>query len=221
MEEIRRAMDSPRRKSRPVDVTGVDHFIEIYLRSWDLVAQWKGEGRIIKYHDLEFGAHLLHQDGRHLLSPERRHAISASKKAAQEVVRKQTKLLENKDLPAKLRASIERLCTDARRYARRDKFWEEDVPKEPENYLAASAAEAVLGRLQPDGRQYTAPIKATAWKGKRQSTHRPETYSPLVRIAAVLRHFNEPVNAELFPQRCAGMVKACEKLLELRKRERP
>jgi hypothetical protein len=181
-----------------------------------VVEQWQRERRKITYHDLDILLREVWRGG-DLPSPASRYSQSSARKAAQKAVRVQTKLLQDEDLSATLRTSIEGTLTLARRDARRDKLWEEDVPKSPERYLAVSAAEWILLSLQPHKRHSKLPIPITSYKGKGgRSTQLPETYSPLIRIATAL-HWNEPVT----PQHCWQMVKVCDKLLELRKRERP
>jgi hypothetical protein len=222
MNEIRLALRSPRRRksSSSVDLSGVEYCVEIYLRALAVVKDWLAERRKITYRDLH---ELL------LIGPDNPPPIrqrQRSKKTTAQKIAGSTTLtnwLAAEDLEAELRAIIEHLGTRARHYAAkpRNKYAEEEVPKSPERYLAVSAAAWILSTLRPD-RKRSEPIKAepidvTSYKGKGgRSTQLPETYSPLCRIAAAL-HWNEPVT----PEHCWQMVKVCDKLLELRKRERP
>jgi hypothetical protein len=211
-DEINLAMQSKRRKSLSVDVSGVDRDVETYLCSIPVVKQWKEEGRKITYRD--FNELICHTSlGRSHTASER--SKSKSKESAQTVAQSKTltKWIENKDLPADVRELFEqartRLCHYAAPVAR--KFLEEDVPKEPAKYLvprclAVSAAAWLLIGLRPDD-QRKPPIEISSW-------HRQETYSAFVRIATAL-HFNQPVT----PQHCREMLKICDKFCELRNRE--
>jgi hypothetical protein len=175
--EVARAMENARRKSLRVAYDRVDRSVEMYLRALSELERWRAQRRKITYHALD---HLLlnlwgHRD---VPSPASRTSESASRKAAQKAVRVQTKLLEDENLPVEVRASIEHTLTLARRAARADKYWEADVPKQPEKFLAACAAEWVLIVLRPD-HQPDRPIKIASYKGKGKSTYRPETYAPM------------------------------------------
>jgi hypothetical protein len=216
-EEIKHAMQSRRRrKSASVaDDSGVDYCVEIYLRALPKVKDWLAERRKITYRDLH-NLLLLGPDN----PPPKRQRQRPKKTSAQKIAGSTTltNWLQAEDLPAELRAIIERLRTRARRHAAkpRNKYAEKDVPKGPEKYLAVSAAEWILSTLRPY-RQPSDPIKATSSKGKGTSTtHRSQTYTALERIATAL-HFNEP----LTPEHCWEMRKLCEKFIWLRNRERP
>jgi hypothetical protein len=208
-EEIAHAMQSARRKSSSVDYDRVDHCVETYLQCIPLVKQWKEEGRIIKYRDIEeLICHVwLRRD------PDPISRQSASRKAARKIAQSKTltNWLKDKHLSAHVRGLAEQLRTGARRDAAVSRrFLQKDVPKDPQTYLAVAAAEWLLMTIRPYG-QPVEPIAITAWKGKEQSTDDPQSYSALVRIATALR-FDQPV----VRKNCREMLKACEKLCELR-----